>query len=54
MSVEIAVLNALGIPAAIEKEIVAGIEDGVALFRNHTEVANVGISVHDFGFVAAE
>jgi hypothetical protein len=55
MSAEIAVLNALGlIPAAIENEIVAGIEDGVALFRDHTEVASVGISVHDSGFVAAE
>jgi hypothetical protein len=55
MSVEIAVLNALGlIPAVIENEIVAGIEDGVALFRDHTEVASIGISVHDSGFVAAE
>lgn len=55
MSVEIAVLNALGlILAAIENEIVAGIEAGVALFRDHTEVASVGISVHDSGFVAAE
>jgi uncharacterized protein YjaZ len=55
MSVEIAVLNALGlIPAAIENQIIAGIEDGVALFRDHTEVAGVGISVHDSGFVAAE
>jgi uncharacterized protein YjaZ len=55
MSVEITVLNALGlIPVTIENEIVAGTEDGIALFRGHADVASVGISVHDSGFVAVE
>jgi uncharacterized protein YjaZ len=55
MSVETVVLNGLGlIPAEIVTEIRAGVEDGVALFRRHAKVENIGISVHDSGFVGDE
>jgi hypothetical protein len=55
MSVETVVLNGLGlIPAEMVSEICAGIEDGVILFRRYAEVENIGISVHDSGFVGDE
>ena len=55
MSVETVVLNGLGlIPAEIISEIRAGIEDGVGAFRRHAEIENIGVSIHDSGFVQEE
>jgi uncharacterized protein YjaZ len=55
MSVETVFLNGLGlIPAEIISEIRAGIEDGVVVFRRHSEVENIGVSIHDSGFVQEE
>ena len=46
MTVEVAFFNAVGLlPAALEAEIRAGIDDGVAALRRHLDVENAGIVV---------
>lgn len=46
MTVEVAVFNAAGLlPAALEIEVRAGIDDGITVLRQHLEVGDVGIVV---------